>query len=77
MKPIPALSCLLPLPFIELTTPTQLQNPNFLASVAALNAPEVLSIDLSGSSFGPSFIESIPLSGIHPTASFKCELNSL
>ena len=77
MKPLPALACLLPLPLGELTTHTQLQNPNFPAAAAALNAPEVMSIELSGNPFGPSFIESIPLSGIHPTAGLELQLDSL
>jgi hypothetical protein len=77
IKPLPALACLLPLPFGELTTHTQLQNPNFPAAAAALNAPEVMSIELSGNPFGLSFIESIPLTGIHPTAGLELQQDSL
>ena len=77
LSSLPALACILPLPLGELTTHITLQPPGPFAAAAALSAPEVMSIKLSGNPFSPSFIESIPLSGPHPTAGLALQLDPL
>ena len=77
LSSLPTLACILPLPLGELTTHITLESPGPFAAAAALSAPEVMSIELSGNPFSPSFIESIPLSGLHPTAGLELQLDSL
>ena len=50
--------------------------PCFL-NTAALTAPEVINIELSGNPVGHPHIECIPLSDLHPTAVFEFQLDSL
>jgi hypothetical protein len=73
LSPLPPLACLLPLPLGELTQKTGLASVSTpastldatlpsIAAAAALTAPEVISIELSGDPFGPSFLESMTIS---------------
>ena len=75
MNPVPTPACIIPLPFGELTIHTQLQTPTFLATVATLAAPEIMSIVLSGNCLSPSFIEPIPLSSPCPIAGLEIQLD--
>ena len=77
VHPLPAVSCILPLSFRELTTHTHLQIHILLATVATLIAPKVLSIELSDKPFGTSFIESILHSSHFPTAGLDFPLHPL
>ena len=73
LPPLPSLACLLPLPFGELTPSPDIAlafNPPLVHTAAALTAPEALSIEFSGDPFGPSFCETVSLSGSHVTAGF-------
>ena len=48
-----------------------------IAAAAALSAPEVMSIELSGNPFGPSFVESIPITGTHITAGLEVQFDPI
>jgi hypothetical protein len=86
LTPIPLLACTMPLPLGELTTHKHLQHlpttarlddelPPSVAAAAALTAPEVMSIEFSGDPFGPSFVESIPITSTHASAGLHFKLD--
>ena len=54
-----------------------METPSLLSAAAALTAPGEMSIEQSGNPFVPSFIESIPLSSLHPTAGLELQLDPL
>jgi hypothetical protein len=69
---LPPLACVTPLPISELLDTSMIT----LFSSAALTAPEVMSIDFSDDPFGPSFLETVPLSGSHETAGIETRFDS-
>ena len=54
-----------------------MQTTSLLAVASALTVSGDMSIELYGNPFVPSFIESIPLSGLHPIAGLELQLGLL
>ena len=67
--PLPSQAYLAQLPTSKLLDTSSISLSLF--SSAAVAAPEVMSIVLSDDPFGPSFLETIPISGTHPTADIE------
>ena len=70
--PLPSLACITPLPISELLDTSSIS----LFSAAAVAAPEVMSIAFSDDPFGPSFLETIPITGSHPSAGIETRFDA-
>ena len=69
-----SIAALIPLPLGELLDMSTL--PHFSPSAHALTASDVMSIEFSNDPFGPSFIEPVPLTGIHETAGIETRFDA-
>ena len=83
LSTLPSLACIMPLPFGDFSHQVPVSSrvpsplPQILPAAASLTAPEAMSIEFSGDPFGPSFLESISIDGIHVTAGLALRMDAI